>query len=314
MRWNCRGFSLLRFHFIAQDMARVRMRATLGPLAESLFALDLFVRGGSVAFNGWRRHVRHRLGGRAGALEALARYRRPVPDLLWVLDRSHGNGDRRARIMAALLEFRQAAVDPYWSRVQSQLEVERDARGRIVIAKGVEHLLSTLHPKLRWRAPVLEVPADRDLDIPLSGGGLQLCPSLFLYDKPCVLGVNQTDGPPTLAFPIPITAATVTALCSAPDTNDQALSALVGHTRAAALQALTDSCTTTELAQRLNISSAGASQHASILREAGLITTCRNRNTVLHALTSLGMALLQNYDPLDRGVPPTRSASGAQPA
>jgi DNA-binding transcriptional ArsR family regulator len=295
-------------------MARVRMRATLGPLAESLFALDLFVRGGSVAFNGWRRHVRRRLGGRADALAALARYRRPVPDLLWVLDRPGGNGDRRARIMAALLEFRQAAVDPYWSRVQSQLEVERDARGRIVIAKGVEHLLGTLHPKLRWRPPVLEVPADRDLDIDLSGRGLQLCPSLFLYDKPCVLGAGNPDGPPTLAFPIPISAATVTALCSVPDTNDQALSALVGHTRAAALQALTDSCTTTELAQRLNISSAGASQHASILREAGLITTCRNRNTVLHALTSLGMALLQNYDPEDRGVPPTRTASGAQPA
>jgi DNA-binding transcriptional ArsR family regulator len=275
------------------------MRATLGPLAESLFALDLFVRGGSVAFNGWRRHVRHRLGGRADALAVLARYRRPVPDLLWVLDRPNGNGDhRRARILAALLEFRQAAVDPYWSRVQSQLEVERDARGRIVIAKGVEHLLSTLHPKLRWRAPVLEAPADRDVDVRLSGRGLQLCPSLFLYDKPCVLGAGNPDGPPTLAFPIPISAATVTALCSAPDTNDQALSALVGHTRAAALQALTDSCTTTELAQRLNISSAGASQHASILREAGLITTCRNRNTVLHALTSLGMALLRNNNDL----------------
>jgi DNA-binding transcriptional ArsR family regulator len=292
---------VLRFHFIAQDMARVRMRATLGPLAETLFALDLFARGGSVAFNGWRRQVRHRLGRRAEVVEQLTRSCRTMPNLLWLLDRSRLDlGDhRRRQIMAALMEFRHAAVEPYWSRVQSHLEDERDARGRIVIAKGVEHLLSTLHPKLRWRAPILEIPGGDDVDIHLAGRGLQLFPSFFLCDKPCVLDADRA-GPPTLAFPIPVTTATVAALCSAPEANDQALSALVGHTRAAALQALTDSCTTSELAQRLNISSAGASQHASILREAGLITTCRNRNTVLHALTSLGVALLRNHDALAR--------------
>lgn len=279
------------------------MKATLGPVAESVFALDLFCRNNSVAFNGWRRRVGRRLGTRLGAVEQLARSCRPVPDLLWLLEQPSEPGDdgfdpdRRSqrRMLGALFEFCQVAVTPYWSRARAQLEVERDARGRIVITKGVEHMLGTLHPKLRWNAPVLELPDERDGDVHLGGRGLLLCPSLFLADRPCVtINLERDHGTPTLVFSVPVTRATVTALCSAPEFNDHALSALVGHTRAAALQALTESCTTSELAHRLNISSAGASQHATVLREAGLITTCRNRNTVLHAVTSLGMALLQN--------------------
>lgn len=277
------------------------MKATLGPVAESVFALDLFCRNTSVAFNGWRKQVRRRLGRRVDAVEQLARSCRPLPDLLWLLEQpsEQADTDRRPqrRLMGALFEFCQVAVTPYWSRARGQLELERDARGRIVITKGVTHLLGTLHPKLRWNPPTLEVPDERDRDVYLDGRGLLLSPSLFLFDRPCVvINLERQPAMPTLVFSVPVTASAVSAMCSAPETNDHALSALVGHTRAAALQALTESCTTSELAHRLNISSAGASQHATILREAGLITTCRNRNTVLHAVTSLGIALLQSGD------------------
>lgn len=188
---------------------------------------------------------------------------------------------------------------PYWSRSRNRLELERVARGRIVITKGVEHMLATLHPTVRWQPPVLEVPDKEttDTDIHLDGRGLLLCPSAFLVDRSCVLlDLEQDTVPPTLVFSLPLTTAAVATLCGAPELKDHALSALVGHTRAAALQVLADSCTTGELAARLNISSAGASQHATVLREAGLITTCRNRNTVLHSLTPLGVALLQTGD------------------
>ena len=72
-----------------------------------------------------------------------------------------------------------------------------------------------------------------------------------------------------------------------------ALSALVGRNRAAVLGAIAGGCTTTELAGRVGISLASASQHASVLRDAGLITTHRQGSAVLHVLTPLGAELLK---------------------
>jgi DNA-binding transcriptional ArsR family regulator len=72
-----------------------------------------------------------------------------------------------------------------------------------------------------------------------------------------------------------------------------ALAALVGRNRAAVLLAIATGCTTTELAGRVGISLAAASQHASVLRDAGLITTHRQGSAVLHVLTPLGTELLQ---------------------
>lgn len=293
------GADVSRFHFTFQDLARLRMRATLGPIAESVFALDLFVDNSNLAFTAWRRQVRQRLGRRLDAVEQLARSSRPLPNLLWLLEQpsSADDGQPRRQVLPAVSEFCRAAVLPYWSRTRSQLELERAARGRIVITKGVERMLSTLHPKLHWQPPVLEVPDGRDCDLHLNGRSMLLSPSLFLFDKPCVvIDADHGTVPPTLAFPLPHATTAGAALCGTSETNEKALSALVGHTRAAALLTLAESCTTGELAQRLNISSAGASQHATILREAGLITSCRNRNTVLHVLTPLGVALLQTGD------------------
>ena len=41
------------------------------------------------------------------------------------------------------------------------------------------------------------------------------------------------------------------------------------------------------------MSLASASQHAAVLREAGLVVTLRHGNAVLHTLTPLGAALLR---------------------
>nr|WP_252980871.1 helix-turn-helix domain-containing protein [Streptomyces chartreusis] len=49
---------------------------------------------------------------------------------------------------------------------------------------------------------------------------------------------------------------------------------------------------TTALAERAGVSVATASEHATVLRAAGLITTVRDGSRVLHALTPLGEALL----------------------
>ena len=51
--------------------------------------------------------------------------------------------------------------------------------------------------------------------------------------------------------------------------------------------------TNVDLASRVGISLAAASQHASVLRGAGLIVTRRQGGAVLHVLTPLGAELLQ---------------------
>lgn len=71
------------------------------------------------------------------------------------------------------------------------------------------------------------------------------------------------------------------------------LGKLVGHTRSVVLRAIGDGATTSELARRAGVSLASASQHACVMREAGLVTTLRRGNAVLHTVTPLGAALLK---------------------
>ncbi|NUR59528.1 MAG: helix-turn-helix transcriptional regulator [Catenulispora sp.] len=59
------------------------------------------------------------------------------------------------------------------------------------------------------------------------------------------------------------------------------------------LQALAEERTTGKLAHDLGISPASASQHASALREAGLIVTRREGKAAWHECTALGAELLR---------------------
>jgi DNA-binding transcriptional ArsR family regulator len=77
---------------------------------------------------------------------------------------------------------------------------------------------------------------------------------------------------------------------------DSKLAALLGRTRAAVLETVSSPCTASELARQTGISLASASQHATVLREAGLLTTTRHRNAVMHTTTALGAALLGRPD------------------
>jgi DNA-binding transcriptional ArsR family regulator len=293
---------MLRIHFTAEDLSRVRMAPSLGAVAESLFALDLFSHSSGVVLNRWRRQVRKRLGTRTGAIERLVRDHEPLPDLLWLLEHPMATGSRawitdrdRQRVAADVYMFCQAAIIPYWEQISEHLEAVRDARGRIAITNGVDRMLGTLHPKVRWNAPVLEIPHPRAHDLHLDGRGLVLSPSLFLLSRPCLaIDTEAESGMPALVFSAPVGVSIATQLLGDVEApRGPALGALIGHTRAAALRALAESCTTGELSERLGISLAGASKHATVLRHAGLITTERNRNTALHTLTPLGLALLR---------------------
>ncbi|MEV4318221.1 hypothetical protein [Actinocrispum sp. NPDC049592] len=295
-----------RIHFTVKDLARTRLTLSLGPLADAVFALGVLVRGGYPPYDTWRRDVSGQLSGLTGPIARLtapgSKIRAPddllslvdseAPDALWAY------GLSRQEATVAVLTVWRTAIAPYWDRVRSHLETDCDARGRIAMRQGVEELLATLHPRVAWRPPVLDLPGEPAGDVHLDGRGLQLTPSIFLIDRPGVLLTSAgKDRLPALVFASPPEPALAAALWQDPVDPSAALGALIGQTRAAALRELTTMRTTGQLADRLGITSAGASQHTAVLRQAGLITTRRIRNTALHTVTALGMALLNGGSP-----------------
>ncbi|WP_441249540.1 ArsR/SmtB family transcription factor [Kitasatospora sp. McL0602] len=276
-------------------------------MAEAVFALHRFGRDRARGGVSWHKMVRERLGDDLPAVDKVVSEYRVLPDLLWLLERGGAESESvppavraRARSLAQLVVmFCCAGILPYWSRMQARLEIERDVRGRMAITNGIEFLLAGLHPKVTWEQSELRIASNVDLDIRLDGRGLILSPSLFLPAKTCVLVRSERQsGVPALVFSVPLD---LNDLESAPEDSevegDRALAALVGATRAAALRALSESGTTGDLSDRLGISLSGASKQATVLREAGLITTLRNRTTAMHTLTPLGLALLQRELP-----------------
>ena len=154
---------------------------------------------------------------------------------------------------------------------------------------GVEKLLDSFRPMLRWRKPILEFarhPSARDIH--LDGRGMRLVPSLFCQHNPVT--VFDDELPQVVVYPIADDPRWLVPMPARPD--DPALARLLGDTRAAVLGAAWDACTTTELARRARTSPASASRHAAVLREAGLLATQRYGGAVLHTVTSLGAALV----------------------
>ncbi|MBD0740953.1 hypothetical protein BG418_05590 [Streptomyces sp. CBMA152] len=193
-------------------------------------------------------------------------------------------------------------VAPYWQRIEQLAGADRAIRMRHLTEGGVERLLQGLHPRrVRWNPPVLELTmiSGHEGDLYLDGRGLLLIPTLFgsehpLFDdaakpQPWISFPIGQDGVPGLALPAPSTAG---ALTTAP----RSLSALLGRTRATVLCAIAEQpgLTTSQLAARAGISAASASEHATVLRSAGLISTARDRNAVLHTPAPAGLGLLNS--------------------
>ncbi|MCL7382555.1 helix-turn-helix transcriptional regulator [Streptomyces sp. 35G-GA-8] len=300
------------------------MAATLGPLAESALALYLYGHNGDAFFHKWRHSVRAALGGEAHRIATLSQKFRTVsevplhfpeafaPGAPTTGSEPFGNNREQSRVLLDLCEI---SVLPQWDDIRRQLDGARDNWGRVAIAHGVDRLLGSMHPKVRWHSPVLELRDHPTQDVHLRGSGLLLVPSYFLSGQTCLfLEARQPQAMHAIAFPVTSSRGDTG---NGEDRNVEALGALVGHTRAAALAELAEGCFTSELADRLGISLAGASKHTAILRRSGLITTARNRNTALHALTPLGAALLRSSgflpeNPATRGTRPSHPPSGGR--
>jgi DNA-binding transcriptional ArsR family regulator len=243
-------------------------------------------------------------------MEFADRHRR-LPAAAWAM----ADPGAREPLADATQAAYQALVQPYWARIHACLHAEQMARSRTLAYEGGDRLLASLQNQwIRWRPPVLEVLVPGQTEMHLAGRGIALVPSVFVGQHPSLHEhLNDVQAAPWLVLPVADAGIGDARLWGGPRSGGTrpggtrpggtrprgtrprgtALAALVGRNRAAVLGSIADGCTTTELAERAGISVAAASQHASVLRDAGLIVTRRQGGAVLHLLTPLGTELLE---------------------
>jgi len=204
-----------------------------------------------------------------------------------------------------------------WPRLRLHLDVEHNRYARALTAGGVHRMLAELTPYARWNPPVLEIiDASMQGSTCLDGRGLLVVPTMFCWHPEYTW---STDGGPSLLFvPAGRDPATVMRLLAPARPTGYALGALLGRTRAAVLEliATTPGITTGTIASRLGCAQASVSEHATVLREAGLVASDRHRNTVRHRITPLGEALLGSPTEARKSIGTSRAPSvpGRAPA
>jgi hypothetical protein len=319
----------LRVHFTAADLSRVQIARGPDPMWEIVLSvIRLTSTEGRIVFDPWRAQAGDELRRLPETHVRMIRYLAPsagdfpdfltppqaAPDLAAGIEAVLSTPRRRLRRDLAVLgdlpswahpladadktalaglgdalhAYHRAAVAPFWQRVQALIDADRVVRARAQLDRGSDGLLHSLRPALRWSPPVLEADYPVDRDLHLAGRGLLLVPSVFCWRTPVTL--VDPNLRPVLVYPI----APQPGWWADPadHTSGEALAALLGPSRAAALRVIENGCTTGELARRIAVTAPTASEHAVVLREANLIVTTRHHNTVLHTLTPLGTALL----------------------
>ncbi|WP_216206862.1 winged helix-turn-helix domain-containing protein [Amycolatopsis aidingensis] len=238
-------------------------------------------------------------------LAALREHRRPLPR--WTERINHD--PRLLQQVADLLEqVCRHAIEPYARTLHASTMADRSVRARHIAKGGMDRMLSGLIPgRVRWEPPVLVVtkPGGADVDIDLGGRGLLLVPSLFGSDYP-ILALDA-EPQPLMTYPVhdtnPDQPLPAPVSIGPTPTTPHALASLLGRTRATVLTVIGEhpGCTTAELGALAGIAPASASEHASILRKAGLVTTIRHHKAALHSLTQAGVVLLDSPNAVPAG-------------
>ncbi|WP_171165218.1 winged helix-turn-helix domain-containing protein [Streptomyces sp. I05A-00742] len=208
-------------------------------------------------------------------------------------------GDREAALLVdrGFRAYYDAAIAPYWPQLAASAHADRTHRARVLADHGVEGLLAGLHPSLRWESPVLHAPCTMDVDLHLGGRGVLLTPTFFLTAPVMRLDSADPDAPLEVRYPVARDPGAYRSVLVPAGTRPGELAhleALMGRTRARVLAAAATGGSTAQLARGAGVSPASASEHATVLRTAGLITTRRAGSAVHHELTPLGRALLEN--------------------
>jgi DNA-binding transcriptional ArsR family regulator len=187
----------------------------------------------------------------------------------------------------ALQEFWRVALEPDWPRVQSLLEADIGYRSRRLTEGGLDLLFSDLHGEVKWGGHLLKIQCECAVpQLDLAGRGLVLVPTAFSPHKTSAM--TEEPWQPTVIYP----ARGVALLWEEAEPAPEALAKVVGKSRAALLADLSAPRTTTDLAQRLDMTPGGVSQHLSVLKDSGFVTARRNGRAVLYCRSELADQLV----------------------
>lgn len=210
-----------------------------------------------------------------------------VPPLI----RAGVEGDREAErvFLRAMKAAFTAVVQPYWADVRANHRAEVIRQGRLLTSRGVGSMLTTAIPGARWCGDWLLIDSPDERTVRLGGRGLALTPAAFWSGPPLIGGFP--DRPVLLAYP------TLATLAIRAGAESDPLAAILGTTRSAVLRLLATEHTTGDIARRLGISPATASEHTAALRAARLITSRRDGKAVVHEAAALGRDLIEANRP-----------------
>jgi DNA-binding transcriptional ArsR family regulator len=179
-----------------------------------------------------------------------------------------------------------AVIEPVWRRSQPLIDREARRVGAAVVRGGLEALLNSLHPRIRYHDGELIVLAGRDFVRDLAGRRLALVPMVC---SPNGTAVNF-DLPEVAYVGYPVRGFAENGLhrSSSPDPSGDALALVLGLARARALRAVHRPLTMGQLAVELQCEPCTASYHCDRLESAGLIVRERHGQSVWVTRTARG--------------------------
>lgn len=204
-----------------------------------------------------------------------------------------GDVDRWRRLLDRMGDYFGSWLRPSWPAIKDRVDAEEARLASHTATAGVQGLFAALGAGIRWTGSSLEL-SDGGITgshlsvIQLKGRGLTIVPSFFAL-QPMVYLPAEVAESALMVVPCPATGASLSSLGGVQPGGAE----LLGRTRAAVLMCVARGPrTTSQLGYEVGIAVSGASQHAAVLRRAGLITTTREGGHVQHTITELGEGLL----------------------
>ncbi|QKZ24105.1 ArsR/SmtB family transcription factor [Streptomyces chartreusis] len=195
--------------------------------------------------------------------------------------------DAVSRIAEAMDQAWHELLAADWPQLRAICERDVVHRVGVIGEHGWATTIESLHPGIAWRDGGIEIGFFRGGTVRLAGDGLLLIPSVCVGHIAAHL---EDPWPRTLVYRARGTAA----LWGEQETVPQpdALTALVGRSRARLLLALDAPASTSHLARSLAMAPGAVGDHLAILRGAGLLVRARSGRSVLYRRTPLGEALV----------------------
>lgn len=203
-------------------------------------------------------------------------------------------------------------VAPWWTRIQSFVHADIAYWTSRLATEGLGTVLDELHNDIAWDGTTLSLgPGDAPFDAKTRGGGLIQLPLRLLRDEapdPNTRDEGLALLPLALLYPVPgacFKERWQTTLLfptrsvgkiwedSSITVGRDPLADLLGRNRASILSQTVPGRGTLTIARSLGLSPATVSEHLSILRASGLVTSFRAGRSVIYQSTNMGRLLLE---------------------